>query len=192
MAKAIGLLNAKAEASIDATGLESHHVSRYFLHRRGRTKQYRPWTKLTIVCDNDTHLIGAARVRTGPCNDAPDFGPAVTQAVDHFAIDRLLGDGAYDAEPHHRLCREELGIRSTVIPVNTRGCKGCASGRYRRQMQNRFPRRIYRQRWQAESVFSRFKRLFGAALTARTPGGRTRECLYRVLAHDLSILRRAS
>ncbi len=155
-------------------------------------KQYRRWTKLTIVCDNDTHLIGGAQVRMGPGNDAPDFAPTVSQAVDHFAIDRLLGDGAYDAEPHHRLCREKLGIRSTVIPINTRGHKGRVNGRYRRQMQNRFPRRIYGQRWQAESVFSRLKRLFGAALTARTPDGRARECLYRVLVHDLSILRRAS
>lgn len=192
MAKASGLLKPKAQASIDATGLASHYVSRYFLHRRGRTKRYRPWTKLTIVCQNDTHLIGAARVRTGPCNDAPDFGPAVRQAVDHFRIDRLLGDAAYDAEGHHRLCREALGIRSSVIPVNTRGCKGRVGGRHRRQMQTRFPRRIYGQRWQAESVFSRFKRLFGDALTARTPESRARECFCRVLTHDLSILRRAS
>jgi hypothetical protein len=35
--------------------------------------------------------------------------------------DRILEDAAYDSEATHRLCREELGVHSTVIPINKRG-----------------------------------------------------------------------
>jgi hypothetical protein len=34
--------------------------------------------------------------------------------------DRVLGDAAFDSEEHHRLCREDLCVRSTVIPINRR------------------------------------------------------------------------
>jgi hypothetical protein len=170
--------------------MASHHVSQYFLRRRGRTKRYRPWTKLTIVCDNDTHLVAGVDVRTGPGNDAPAFVPTLEPAVNRLPIHRLLADAGYDAESHHQLCRR-LGIASSVIPVNTRGrSPESITGKYRRQMQRRFPDRIYRHRWQAESVISRIKRGFGDALTARTSASRERECYCRVIAHDLSILRR--
>lgn len=152
-------------------------------------KRYRRWTKLTVVCHHASHLIVAARVRRGPCNDAPDFAPTVIQAARNLAVDRLLGDAAYDAEAHHRLCREELGMRSTVIPLNHRGAQPHAPPtRYRRQMYARFPKRLYGRRWQVESVFSRLKRLLGPALQARNWASRVRECYYRVLTHDLMIL----
>jgi hypothetical protein len=175
---------------VDATGLESHHVSRYFLARQGRMKQFRRFPKLTLVCHHASYLIAAVQLRYGPCNDAPDFLPAVRQAVGHLPIDRLLADGAYDAELHHRVCREELGIRQTVIPINPRGPKAHRpSGRYRRQMHTRFPRRTYRQRWHIESMNSQHKRRLGSALRARTPAGRQNECFFRIVAHDLMILR---
>lgn len=155
-------------------------------------KQYRPWTKLTIVCDNNTHLIAAADVRAGPSNDSPAFCPTIEAAVDRMPIDRILADGGYDSEANHQRCRE-LGIRSSVIPVNTRGRRReSVTGKHRRRMARRFPNRIYSRRWQAESVFSRFKRVLGSELTARTTAGRERECYCRVLVHDLSILRRAA
>src|SRR5262249_38977542 len=104
-----GLIEEVPEASIDATGLERRHVSRSFLARAGRMKHFRRFPKLTIVSHHASHLIAALQVRYGPCNDAPDFIPAVTQAVRCLPIHRLFGDGAYDAERHHRVCREELG-----------------------------------------------------------------------------------
>jgi hypothetical protein len=194
LAKQSGLIEERAEASADATGLESHHVSPYFLaHRRGRTRRFRHYPKLTLVYHHLTYLIVAVLLRYGPCNDAPDFLPAVTQAVRRLPIDRLLADAAYDAEAHHRICREELGIRQTVIPINPRRTKtGGPTGRYRQQMHQRFPRRTYRRRWHAESVNSQHKRRLGMALRARTPEGRQAECFLRILVHDLMILRRAA
>src|SRR5205823_10182715 len=106
--------------------------------------------------------------------------------------DRVLADAAFDSEAHHRYCREELGVRATVIPLNrrNRGRKWPKTA-YRRQMVRRFRkkpkgsryRRVYGQRWQAESAFSRHKRLLGAALRSRSDESRERECPLRVLTH---------
>jgi len=175
---------------IDSTGMENHYVSRHFLKRQGRrTGKYRRWTKLTAVCDNQSHLIASAVVSIGPSNDCNYLKPAVAQAVLHVAINTLLADSGYDAEYNHRLCRKQFGIRSTVIQVNDRNLKyGSTSGRHRRRMKQRFPAASYRKRWQIESVFSRFKRRLGNALTARTNESRTCECLLRVLTYNLMIV----
>jgi transposase len=124
----------------------------------------------------------------GPSNDSPQFPEAVRQASRNVCFERLLADAAYDAEHNHRLCREELGIRSTVIPINERGANAPPSGHYRAQMARRFHRRVYGQRWQVESAFSRNKRLLGAAVRARNDRSQARECLLRVLTHNLMIL----
>ena len=191
IARRRGLIDNRAEASIDATGLESHHVSRHFLARAGRTKCYRRYPKLTMVCHHASYLIAALRTRYGPSHDAPDFLPAIRQAVAHLPIHRLLGDGGYDAEEHHRVCREELGIGSTIIPINPRRSKGGRpQTRYRKQMDRCFPKRLYGRRWHVESTFSQHKRKLGAALRSRSDQSREIECMFRVLAHDLMILPR--
>jgi hypothetical protein len=79
----------------------------------------------------------------------------MTQASLTVHYDRVLGDAAFDSEESHRYCREDLGVRSTVIALNrrNRGRKRPKS-RYR-QMVRRFRkkprgsrhRRVYGQRW---------------------------------------------
>ena len=184
-----GLIEDRPEAAIDATGLESHHTSRYFFKRAGRKHSARLWTKLTVVCHTASHLFTAATVSTGPSNDSPQFRPALQQASLGVTWDRVLGDAAFDSEENHRLCREDLGVRSTVIPLNRRGRgRKWPQTRYRRQMKKRFFKRVYGQRWQAESAISRPKRLLGSALRSRSESARERECYLRVLTHDIMIL----
>jgi transposase len=110
--------------------------------------------------------------------------------------DRVLADAAFDSERHHRFAREDLGIRSSVIPINPRGHEGEPGGRYWRQMARHFRprtdgsrhRRVFGQRWQAESAFSRHKRRLGSVLHGRSDASRERECRLRVLTHDLMLL----
>jgi Transposase DDE domain len=159
------------------------------LKRRSRLKRYRRWIKLTVVCEHQTHLIAAAVVNLGPSNDASHFSEAVQQAAAHLRLSSLSADGAYDSEHFHALCREELGMRCTAIPINSRGSDGpVKSGPYRLEMQDDFPTEIFRQRWQIESTFSQFKRLLGDTLTATSHEGRVREVLLRVVTHNLTIL----
>ena len=192
-----GLIGEAPTAAVDATGLESRHTSRYFFKRAGRKHNSRLWTKLTVACETGSHFFTAARVSLGPANDAPQFRPVMAQASLAVDYDRVLGDAAFDSEESHRYCREELGVRSTVIPLNrrNRGRKRPKT-RYRRQMVRRFRkkprgsrhRRVYGQRWQAESAFSRHKRLLGSALGGKSDASRERECYLRVLAHNLMLL----
>jgi len=175
---------------IDSTGLENHYVSRHFLKRQGRkTRKYRRWTKLTVVCENKSYLIASAVVSSGPGTDCHYLEPAVRQAIEHVPIATLLADSGFDAEYNHKLCRDKFGISSTVIKVNDRNLKySRTKGFFRRKMKERFPAKKYRQRWQIEAVFSRFKRRLGNALTARTENSRTAECLLRVLTYNLMVV----
>jgi hypothetical protein len=177
--------------------MESRHTSRYFFRRAGRKHNSRLWTKLTVACETGSHFFTGARVSLGPANDAPQFRPVMAQASLAVGYDRVLADAAFDSEGSHRYCREELGVRSTVIPLNRRGQgRKWPKTRYRRQMVKRFRRkpkggryrRVYGQRWQAESAFSRHKRLLGSALRGKSDVSRERECHLRVLTHNLMLL----
>ena len=108
------------------------------------------------------------------------------QAARPGAIDTALADAACGAEHNHRLCREDLGVRDTAIPLNPRNAgRRWPKAPCRRAMRRRFPRGLYRQRWHAGSGFSRHKRRLGSALTARGDAAQGRELVIRVLAHDL-------
>lgn len=184
-------------AAVDGTGLESRHTSRYFSKRAGRKHSSRLWTKLTVACDTKTHFFAGATASAGPSNDSPQFRPVMAQASLVVTWDRVLADAAFDSEEHHRYAREDLGVRSTVIPLNPRGHgRKWPRTTYRRQMVKRFRKkpkgsrhkRVYGLRWAVESAFSRHKRRLGSALGGKSDESRERECQLRVLTHDLMIL----
>ncbi len=189
-ARILALLPQESSVAIDATGLETRHVSRYFQWRKGVCVEAVAYPKLTTVCDLKSHLWLSADVCLGPCVDSPQFGAAVRQAVANQPIRRLLGDKGYDAEHNHALCRDQLGIRSTVIPArkNPKRTRKWPLTKYRRQMRRKQNRRGYGQRWQVESSFSRHKRLLGAALRARQWLSQQWEVLLRVLTHNVMLL----
>jgi transposase len=179
-----------SRAAVDATGLESRHVSRYYRWRLGGRHAWHEWPKLTVVCDIESHFWLGAYVCMGPTQDSPQFEPAVRQAASYQPISQVLADKGYDAEHNHALCREQLGIASTIIAVrrNTNGSRRWPATPYRREMKHRRLRDAYGQRWQAESAFSRHKRRFGPALRARTWLMQRWECLLRVLTHNLALV----
>jgi hypothetical protein len=197
-ARARGRTPPKPRAAVDATGLETRHASRYFVWGAGRRHhRRRRWPKLTAVLDTATHLFLAAHGGRGPTQDSPQFKPAVRAACRRLPLDTLLGDAGYDAEHNHALGRDRLGIRSTVIGLNRRGGRRkWPKTKYRRQMVRRFrerPRgrrhkRVYGQRWQIETGFSRYKRLLGSALRARVWASQKREIVLRVVTQNLMLL----
>jgi len=188
-ARELKLADKAVTASVDATGLEDHHASPHFLKRRGRrTHRYQPWLKLTLVGDHRSHLLLGAVTSRGPSNDSPSLRPAVQQACSRVQIDQLLGDGAFDSEPHHRFCRETLRISRTIFPINTRGHPQTVRGHYRRQLAKRFPQKLYQQRWQIESIVSRYKRRLGCVLTARCRENQDYEALWRTIAYNCLLI----
>jgi transposase len=175
---------------VDATGLETRHVSAHFgLRRAGSGHRQRAWPKLTAVVHTASHLIAGAVPGVGPSQDSPDFAPAVRQAAALAAFDAALADAGYDAEHNHRLCREELGMRQAVIALNPRNAGDrFPKTPYRCALRQAFPAALYHQRWHAESAFSQHKRRLGSALTARGAAAQNGELVLRVLTHNLALL----
>jgi hypothetical protein len=172
---------------MEATLRSAHYARR----RRDGNRRYRNrrHPKLTLVCHTTSHLVASALATVGPGYDAPLLRPALLKASWNLDVDRLLADSGYDSEPNHRVAREGLGIRSTVIALNPRRWgRRWPRTRFRRQMRRRFHRRKYGQRWQGESVISRIKRRLGSALRGRSDESRARESHLKVLTHNLMIL----
>jgi hypothetical protein len=194
-ARDVGILRDGGTISADSTGLETHHASQHYRYRRARDRDVEvrmpDWPKMTWVLDNASHLIVGVWTGRGPGYDAPTLEPALRQAAEHLRATILLADSGFDSERNHRIAREELGLARTLIALNRRGSRGLPSGRYRRGMHHRPGRRLYGQRWQIESAVSQHKRQLGSALRARRPAAQQRECLLRVLVHDLAIVHRS-
>jgi hypothetical protein len=98
MAQTKGLLPKRSSVAIDATGLETRHVSRYYMWRQGGRHTTLTYPKLTAVCDLRSHLWLGIDISMGPSVDSPQLPVAVRQAVANQPIKRLLGDKGYDAE----------------------------------------------------------------------------------------------
>jgi transposase len=143
-----------------------------------------------VAAESTTYLWAGATLSYGPSGDASEFAPCARQARRHLIIDRLLADAAYDGEHHHRLARDVLGIRSTLIPLNRRNTGNrWPKTPYRREMRRCFDRQAYGHRWHVESSISQHKRRLGPALRSRSNKSRKAEVLLRVLTHNLMILR---
>ncbi len=195
--------------------LESHHVSRHFEKRQRQTarqrrkkpktskqKQYdanrrraavnKRLPKLSLAVQASSHLILAARATTGTGADHRHFVPLMLDAERRMSLEFALADAGYDSEDNHRLARQELKIRSLIPATCGRPGANGPTGHYRRLMRRRFKRgpdqRHYGQRWQAETANSMVKRNLGSACRARTPTGRKKDMLLRVITHNLMIV----
>jgi len=189
---AIGILDKAQEGAIDSTGIDTHHLSYHFVNCTKRPSYFRrTWPKITIVCDTATHLIASCIVTRGPSYGFGLFEQAVGKAYKQVRFKRMLADGGYDSETNHRIAREIFGME-TMIKLNLRGFNIEPKGEHRIETKEKFNKKIYNNRRQIESVFSRNKRLLGSALRNRTEISRERECLLRVLTHNLMIIRRAA
>jgi len=183
-------------AAAAATVFDARPVSHYYVARAGRRGTQRRWPKLTAVLDTRTHRFLAAAVARGPSQDAPHLIPVVRQAAARVPIDTLLADAGFDSEANHATPRAELGVRQTVIALNRRGTRKWPPTKYRRQMVRRFkkkPRgsrskRVYGQRWQIESAFSRCKRRLGASVASIREPNQYHEILIKVVAHNTLLL----
>jgi transposase len=186
-----------ALAAIDSTGLESRHISRYFVSRR-RSKEReirdniyrRRWPKLAIICDCRNHAILSAITTRGPSVDVNQFCKTLQPATEKVRMDCVLADAGYDSEANHRYARQCHHIE-TMIPAKLgRPTTKLPSGPYRRRMRTHFNRELYGQRWQVETAFSMIKRNYGSALRAKHYWSQCREMLLLVLTHNIAIILR--
>jgi hypothetical protein len=196
-----GLISDKPEGVADATGLSADGRSSYYAHKlqrskgstKGASKSTRypitKWPKINAIADTQSHMFIAASVSEGPSHDSPELPALLLQASARLKFDRLLADAGYDSEEHHRLAREDHGIRSTVIALNKRNQgQKWPKTKYRRQMKQSFHVAIYGNRWQIESIWSRHKRRLGWVLSSKSVLGQIAECQNRIVTHNLMLL----
>jgi hypothetical protein len=186
-----------ALAAMDSTGLEAHHISRYFVLRK-RSKElqtfentyYRRFPKLAIVCACSNHAILSAMTTRGPSVDVNQFCKMLKPATEKVRMDCVLADAGYDSEANHRYARQCHHIE-TIIPAKLgRPTTKLPSGPYRRRMRTHFDQGRYGQRWQAETAFSMIKRNYGSALRAKHYWSQCREMRLLVLTHNIAIILR--
>jgi Transposase DDE domain/Transposase domain (DUF772) len=192
--------------AIDSTLYDTHHRSRHYEQRcrhystnvkndanRRRSRSARRTPKLCLSVDTRSHIILAARARTGMGSDAPDFPRLLRETKRRRpGIKTALADAGYDSHLNHEVARDELHIRSLIKTGAGRPSTKPPTSRYRRMMKKQLKGsqkgKPYGQRAQAETVNSMMKRNQGDHLRARTPEGRRKEQMLRVLTHNLSIL----
>ena len=181
-------------AALDGTGLESRHVSQYYVKRcaaKSRQKAvFRYFPKAGVLCDTKTHLVLAVVPERGPGSDGKHFRRALTEARARVKIEALAADAGYDGEHRHRFARETHGVRTLIPALIGRPTNKPPTGYWRRQMNARLHLSRYTQRWQVETVHSMLKRLLGSALRARKYWTQCREILLRVFTLNVMIIRR--
>ena len=105
----------------------------------------------------------------------------------------LLCDAGYDAEWIHWAARLAFQTRTIIPPTRGRPTKKLPRQYYRRKMARLFKqrrkRRPYRQRCQAETVFSMVKRRVDASVNAWSYWSQCRALMLKAITHNIMILR---
>lgn len=181
-------------SAIDGTGLESHHISRYFVKRRDKSACYYQMTtytrypKVGIIADCDTHLVLSGIPTRGPGPDIVHFQKAILEAKKNVSLNILVADAGYDSEKAHVFAREQHNIRTIIPPLAGRKTDKLPCSRYRKLMALRFNKKLYGQRWQVETVNSMIKRNLGSFLRARSYWSQCREIMLRLFTHNIMIV----
>ena len=193
-ARRAGVLKRRVRrAAVDGTGMESRHVSRYYVKRRSGTgtgtqaTTYAKYPKVVLVIDCTSHLVLSAVPGRGPGSDLRQFRAALKAAAGRARIGTLLADADFDGEWVHEHVRS-YGIRTIIPPERGRPSEKPPAGKWRRRMKQRFDRKTYGQRWQVETVNSMIKRRLGSALRARTYWSQCREITLRTITHNVMVV----
>jgi transposase len=185
------LIAKRPQIAGDSTGFEVGLTSFYYRSHRGKRRFHTPrWPKLTACVDIDSHLFVSTNVDLGPSRDTLQAAAVLRKAHRRVQFRRVLWDGGCDSERFHEFVRGELKAHSVVPIKSGRKTRRWPKTKFRRQMRKRFFKRIYGQRWQIESTFSRHKRRLHSALRAKTWSAQQAEVYLRVVVHNLMILRR--
>ena len=199
--------------AIDSTCFEHHHRCGHYDRRcrrmladaqdhpgkwgksanAARSRRLKRMPKLAVAVDSGTHLILAAKVRTGNGSDAPDFDDLLYAAWRRARVAVVVADAGYDSEANHEIARHDLGVRSIIATGIGRPTSKPPTGRWRRHMKQRFGRKadakLYGQRAQSETTHSMMKRNQSASLRSRTPARQKKEMMLKVLVHNIMLLR---
>ena len=181
-------------AAVDATGLQSGHISPYFLKRRSQGKKQHFNSKLTrypkmaIIADTSNHMILTVVTERGPGSDSGHFEKILRQVPDDIPIERLTADAGYDGEANHVFANEVMGIETLIPPRIGKKTDKLPKTKYRRKMKKHFDDKKYGQRWQVETVYSMIKRNLTDTVMAKTYWAQCREISLLAITHNLMVI----
>ena len=180
-------------AALDATGLQSGHISPHYYKTRLKALKKRKWSrfmrwpKMAAIVNTANHIILAIYPTRGPGRDASHFKDILELLPNEINIKHLLADAGYDSEVNHVFSREQKGIKTTMPPTVGRKTDNLPKGKYRREMKEHFDKENYGQRWQVETVFSMIKRNLGYVLAGRSQQTQNNQMLLMAITHNLMI-----
>jgi DDE family transposase len=181
-------------AAVDGTGLQSGHISSYFLKRRANGKKPRKKTKLTkypkmaVLADTENHMILSFVAERGPGSDSGHFEKILRRLPAEIKVKCITADGGYDGEANHIFANETLGIETIIPPIIGKKTDNLPRTKYRRRMKQNFDHKRYGQRWQVETVYSMIKRNLTDTLMSRSFRGQCREISLLAITHNLMIV----
>jgi len=181
-------------AALDSNGLQSGHISSYFLKRRSNSKKQplnskmTRWPKMALISDTSNHMILAVYMERGPKSDAGHFKKILQCLPQDLLVSRMAADAGYDSEANHQHANEVKHIERIIPPKIGQPTNKLPKGKYRRKMKLHWDRKSYGQRWQAETVFSMIKRNLTDSLGSRDYWSQLREMFLLAITHNLLII----
>lgn len=169
----------KIFAVADATGFETRHAAPYYTYRCNLRHAF---TKCSAGSDMKSQLVCAVVIQHHPVShDTRHFPRLFRQMTKVVAMSIMVLDKGYDAEPVHKLIRDE-NVLSMIPTRNITDTISRTRGRYRKQMKRHFDESLYHQRNKTKTIFSVIKRRSGSEIKSHNNSTREKELLYRVLA----------
>ena len=130
-----------------------------------------------------SQLICAVVIQHHPVShDTKHFPKLFSQMKDVVAMNVMVLDKGYDAEPIHKTIRDENII--SMIPVRGNNLISDTHGKYRKLMRREFDKTLYNERNKTETIFSVVKRRFDSEIKSYNNTMKTKELLYRVMAYN--------
>jgi Transposase DDE domain len=176
---------------VDSTGLKLGGPGEWLVEKHG-TKTRRSWRKLHLGMDADTGHIAAVELTGNETDDGCQVGPLLDQVTGPVAS--FIGDGAYDRDDVYDAVAERHPEAAVVVPPRRNAVPSEVAETAPTQRDRHLQLMAERGRmgWQkasgynrralAEAAISRYKRVIGDALHARTDGRQATEVAIAVHA----------
>lgn len=170
---------------VDATGETTGQYGRWRDDKTTRARQYR---KAHAGVGARSRQFLAFRVTRGARNDSLEFARLHRQATANARFEAVKGDGGYASRAHATRVRD-AGQTPYLKPAKTVTAKTKGSRAWRDMVTSFWETPVqwlaaYHERSQVESVFSAFKRRFGAALRATRWRAQRVELELRAVAYN--------
>ncbi|MGC8851456.1 MAG: transposase, partial [Candidatus Micrarchaeia archaeon] len=158
----------EGSALVDATGASANQYARWAADKVKKAKQYR---KAHVAVGGHSRQFIAFRVTRGTRHDSKEFRRLHEQARVNAAFSAVKGDGGYASRNNAQLV-EDAGQTPFLKPAKNVTLKSKCRPAWRRMVKAFREHEVewlaeYHERSQVESVFSAFKRVFGAVIRAK-------------------------